>query len=86
MTPEEIEEMEKNTPEWKRGALVVTEAEAEEEKPGMFGRLSKKVSDKVSETDAAKKFQESDEYAKLNEFRQNYKDFKGNIREGVETT
>jgi|APSaa5957512535_1039671.scaffolds.fasta_scaffold623803_1 hypothetical protein len=56
MTPEEIEEMEKNTPEWKRGALVVTEAEAEEEKPGMFGRLSKKVSDKVSETDAAKKF------------------------------
>lgn len=25
MTPEEIEEMEKNTPEWKRHALVVTE-------------------------------------------------------------
>ena len=27
MTPEELEEMEKNTPEWKRHALVVTEAD-----------------------------------------------------------
>jgi hypothetical protein len=69
MTPEELEEMEKNTPEWKRGALVVTDAAAEEEKPGMFGRFSKKVKTKISSTDAAKKFAESEEYAKLNEFR-----------------
>lgn len=36
LTPEEIEEMEKSIPEWKRNALVTTDAEVVEEKLGMF--------------------------------------------------
>jgi hypothetical protein len=30
MTPEEIAEMEKNVPEWKRNALVASEAQVQE--------------------------------------------------------
>jgi hypothetical protein len=86
MTPEEIEAMEAATPEWKRGAIVVSDAVIEEEKPGLFGRLKNKVSSKVGETAAAKKFRESDEYEKLNAMRQNYADFKGNLKDGVENT
>ena len=56
MTPEEIEAAEAATPEWKRGALVVTDAVEEEEQPGMFGRLKNKVSSKVSNTAAGKRF------------------------------
>jgi hypothetical protein len=49
MTPEEIEEMEKSTPEWKRGALVVTDADQGEEKKG---RLSG-IKDKFNKTERA---------------------------------
>jgi predicted RNA-binding protein with PUA domain len=52
MTPEEIEEMEKNIPEWKRNALVMTGEEVTEEKSGVFG----KIKGKISGTDAAKNF------------------------------
>lgn len=86
MTPEEIEAMEAATPEWKRGALVVTDAEVEEDKPGMFGRLKNKVQSKVMNTEAGKKFQDSEEYEKLKEMRANYAEFKGNLKEGVENT
>ena len=36
LTAEEIEEMEKSIPEWKKNALVVTDAEVVEEKLNMF--------------------------------------------------
>ena len=39
MTPEELEAMEESIPEWKRGALQVTDAEAVEDKKGIFGRM-----------------------------------------------
>lgn len=37
-------------------------------------------------TEAGKKFKESDEYEKLKEYRANYSEFKSNLREGVENT
>jgi len=43
LTPEEIEEMEKSIPEWKRNALVTTEAEVVEEKLSMYARLKQKT-------------------------------------------
>ena len=52
MTPEEIEEMEKSIPEWKRNAIVLTGEEVKEEKSGMFGKLK----GKISSTEAAKNF------------------------------
>jgi len=82
MTPEEIEEMEKNIPEWKRNALVMSGEEAKPEKKGMFGKLK----EKISSTDAAKKFQESEDYEKLNAMRANYAEFKSNLKEGVDNT
>lgn len=36
LTPEEIEEMEKSIPEWKRNALVTTEEAVVEEKISMY--------------------------------------------------
>ena len=39
LTPEEIEEMEKSIPEWKRNALVTTDQEIVEEKLSMFQRM-----------------------------------------------
>lgn len=86
MTPEEIEAMEAATPEWKRGALVVSDQVVEEDQPGMFGRLKNKVSSKISNTEAGKRFQETEEYEKLKEMRQNYAEFKGTLKEGVENT
>jgi hypothetical protein len=53
MTPEEIEEMEKNIPEWKRNAVVMTEGETvKEEKKGVYSKLK----GKIAGTDAAKNF------------------------------
>jgi len=36
LSPEEIEEMEKSIPEWKRNTLVTTDAAIVEEKIGMY--------------------------------------------------
>ena len=58
MSPEEIEAMEASIPEWKRNALVLgDQKEPTEEKKGVFGKLKSKI----NETDAAKKFYESEE-------------------------
>ena len=45
MTPEEIEEMEKNIPEWKRSALVLQGEEEKQEKGGLFSGIKNKVKD-----------------------------------------
>lgn len=81
MTPEEIEEMEKSIPEWKRNALVVTEQQ-KQEKEGLLGKMK----GKIYQTSAAKTFYESDEYQKLKEVRTNYSDFKEKLKEGIENT
>ena len=68
MTPEEIEEMEKSIPEWKRQALVLQGGAAEPEKKGYMGALK----ERVASTDAAKRFMESEDYEKLKAMRENY--------------
>lgn len=83
MTPEEIEELEKSIPEWKRQALVVSgSGDAEPEKKSYFGQLK----DRVSQTEAAKKFRESEDFEKLTAMRDNYRQFRSNLSEGVETS
>jgi hypothetical protein len=52
----------------------------------MFGRLKNKVSDKIGNTEAGKKFKESEEYEKLKQVRANYAEFKGTLKDGVENT
>jgi len=83
MTPEEIEEMEKNIPEWKRNALATTDAPIEAEKAkGIFGTLASKAGD----TDSGKKFYESDEYQRIKDVRGNYTEFRSKLSEGIENT
>ena len=78
MSPEELEEYENNIPQWKKGALVVSEdKKVDEGEKGMYG----KIKDKVANTSAAKKFYESDEFDKLKSYRSDYKEFKGNLKE-----
>lgn len=78
MTQEERDAMEAAIPEWKRGALVVTEPEAAEKKEaGLLRSMKNKVSEKIGRTEAAKKFQESEEYSKIREMRANYQEFRG---------
>jgi hypothetical protein len=68
MTPEELEEYEKSIPDWKKGALVATGEAVKEEKKGVFGRLG----NKLSSTEAGKKFMESEEYKKIKDARSQY--------------
>lgn len=83
MTPEEIEELEQSIPEWKRQAIVLQGGgDAEPEKPGYFGSLK----EKVSQTGAAKKFMESEDFEKITAMRDNYRQFRSNLSEGVETS
>lgn len=81
MSPEEIEAMEASIPEWKRNALVTTDqaGEAQEDQKGVFGKLKAKI----DETEAAKKYYDSDEHQKIKEARENYKEFKGTFKSGV---
>jgi len=82
MTPEEIEEMEKNIPEWKRNALVMQGEDVKEEKAGLLKGLKNRISD----TDAAKSFKESEEYDKLQAARNDFRETMGKFKEGVENT
>lgn len=82
MTPEELEEYEKSIPEWKRNAIVLTGDEVREEKPGIFGKMKQKI----GQTDAAKKFKDSEEYEKLAAARQDFRETMDKFKEGIENT
>ena len=59
MTPEELEEYEKAIPEWKRGALVLSDKnEVIEEKKGLIG----KIKNQINETEAAKNFYQTEDF------------------------
>lgn len=65
MSQEYIDKIQEDIPEWKRGAVTITDAEATEEKKGLLGRLKRKVKSKLSETEMAKQFKDSEEYKKI---------------------
>lgn len=69
LSPEELERLEGEIPEWKRGAVVMTEEAPSEEKPGLFRRAKSRLFSKVSDTKLAKSFKESEEYKKIEEMR-----------------
>lgn len=52
----------------------------------MFRRLRAKLGAKINETDAAKSFYESEEYKELKQFRKEAKEFKGDLKEQIDTT
>ena len=81
MTAEEIEEYEKTIPEWKRGALVTSDGKVQE-KTGAFGNLKNRLYDTQTYKDLAA----SEQGQHLKEVRQNYKDFRANPKDQVETS
>lgn len=48
--------MEKSIPEWKRNALVTTDAEVVEEKLGMYQRLKQKARREFDKTEFAEQY------------------------------
>ena len=50
---EAIDKIQDEIPEWKRGAVTISDKPAEEEPKGMFSRISGKVKSKISSTKAA---------------------------------
>ena len=82
MTPEEIEEMERNIPEWKRNALILQGDEEKEEKAGIL----KGLKNRINATEAAKSLKESEEYDKLQAARNDFRETVGKFKEGVENT
>lgn len=53
---EYIEQMQEKIPEWKRGAVVISENQEETEKKGLFGKVTGKVKEKIKSTEAAQQF------------------------------
>ena len=45
--------MEESIPEWKRGAVTITDSTPVEERPGLLGRMKNKIGKSISNTEAA---------------------------------
>ena len=87
MSMEDQERMQQEIPEWKRQSLVVTDQQAEEEeKQGLFKKLRKGVKERVSQTEAAQKFYQSEEYKKIEAIRSEMNQFKSNLKEEIDNT
>ena len=84
LTPEEIEEMEKSIPEWKRNALVTTDSQVVEEKLSMYQRMKQKSKEQFDKSSFAQEYYQSEEYKKLQETRQNYQEFRETLKDEVE--
>ena len=90
-TQEEIDQMQENIPDWKRTAVTVSdEAQRKEENSGLLIKLYRKVGQKVSDTEIAKKISESEEYKefkkKYREIKTEASDFKGELKDEVGNT
>ena len=62
---EAIDNIQQQIPEWKRGAVVISDKPQEEEKKGLFKRMTGKITSKIAKTSAAQEFMESEEYKNL---------------------
>ena len=65
---------------------MVSDAIPEEERRGLFGRLSDKAKNRFGQTEAGKRFYDSEDYQKMKEVRANYQEFKDNLKDGIENT
>ncbi len=50
---EAIDNIQQQIPEWKRGAVVISDKPQEEEKKGLFKRMTGKITSKIARTSAA---------------------------------
>ena len=61
--------------------MIVSDAKAEEEKAGLFRRLTRGVKSKIGKTEVAKEFYQSEEYKKAEALKGEFRDFKQNLSE-----
>ena len=66
---EHIEAMQEQIPEWKRGAVTISDKPAEEQPKGIFKRMTSKVTSKITSTKAAQEFMESEQYKNIQKMR-----------------
>ena len=85
-TEEEIEAMQEEIPEWKRGGVVVAGDPVEEDEGGIFKRTRKRLGRKLGETSMGKNFKESDLNKDLEKMRKEVQEFKGNLKEELDNT
>jgi len=81
----ELEEEYENNgeiPEWKRGALIVTDIEAEPE--SRWAKFKRSVKSKFDDTDTMKEFYKSDSFKEFSEARSHLQDLKGDIQTEVD--
>lgn len=79
---EYIDKIQEEIPEWKRGAVVVTDQTAEEERKGILSRLTKKL----GSTKAAQDFMDSEQYKQIEKMRAEMQEFKSNLKEELDNT
>ena len=83
---EYIDNIQEQIPDWKKGAVVVSDKQAEEEKAGLLKKLGQGVKSKISSTEAGKQFMESEQYKKIEQLRSEMKEFKTNLKEEIDNT
>ncbi len=82
---EELHQMEEEIPEWKRGAVEVTDTEVEDS-DSFFKKLGRTVGSKINETEYAQNFYESEDYKELEALRANIREFKHEVQDEMDTT
>lgn len=87
MTQEEIDALEEAIPEWKRTALVLQDDEEEAQKEeSRFRKVKNKLGEKISSTEAAQKFYQSEEYDRIKKLRSEIKEFKSEVNEQIDNS
>jgi hypothetical protein len=86
MSEEELAKLEGEIPDWKKGALTTTDIAAEEERPGLLKRAASRVKKSIDNTEAAKQFYQSEEYKKIEQLRSEVNEFRGNLKDEVESS
>lgn len=78
---EYIDKLQEEIPEWKRGAVITTDQQAQEEKSGIFKRVTSNVKSKITSTKAAQEFLETEDYKKIEKMRAEMSEFKSNLKD-----
>lgn len=86
LSQEDIDRLEETIPDWKKGAVTLTDSQIKEEKAGLLGKLKKHVAKKISNTETAQQFYQSEEYKKIEKMRQELGEFKSNLKEEIDST
>lgn len=81
--PEEIEGLENSVLEWKRGAIVLIEEQVIEDEKKSINQIISSVSSFIKKTEAFGKIKESSTYKEYEQFKDDLKAIKSNIKDNI---